>query len=69
MECSRTIIYFSVYRNGSKAEKAGHAVLWQNGAACRLEYHYRAAEKSVVTPVYYFVGGASITGEPIALNG
>lgn len=49
-----------------KAEPAGHAVLWQNGAACRLEYHYCSADGSIVTPTYYFAGGASITGEPMA---
>lgn len=64
--CSRNIIYFSMYRNGIKAEPAGHAVLWQNGAACRLEYHYRPADGGIVTPTYYFAGGASITGEPMA---
>ncbi len=66
MGCSRKIIYFSMYRNGIKAEPAGHAVLWQNGAACRLEYHCRLADASVITPTYYFAGGASIVGEPMA---
>lgn len=55
-----------MYRNGSKAESAGHAVLWQNGAACRLEYHCRLADVGIITPTYYFAGGASITGEPMA---
>lgn len=66
MGCSRKIIYFSMYRDGIKAESAGHAVLWQNGTACRLEYHCRLADAGIITPTYYFTGGASIVGEPMA---
>lgn len=64
MECQRTIIYFSTYRGGVKEEKAGYALLTRQGEGCRIEYHCEGKEETQVTPVYCFMGGALLEGEP-----
>lgn len=63
MECRRTVIYFSAYRNGVKEEKAGYALLTSQGSACRVEYHCALKDMEQIVPLYCFTGGGMLEGE------
>jgi len=66
MECSRKIIYFTVYENGVKVRPAGFMSVISGGGSCDVQIFYRGGAKEEeyrLQPVYVFLDGSVFLGE------
>lgn len=71
MFCQRTMIYFSVYKNGAKIKSAGYAAIFTRGENCDIQLYYRGdvTEKAgFLQPVYAFRDGTVVLGAEFPLE-
>lgn len=71
MDCSRTMVYFSVYANGVKTKSAGYAAIFTRGENCDIQLYYRGTAEEdgcMLQPVYIFQDGTIVLGTEVPLE-